>query len=154
MHAKPLLLLRLTGSNSEKKKVRQLHIVGNSPPQRTCHQHTQKKLLQLYSHTNRGPKYKEEKQVTWAMNSVREGPGPLEWQLQTKPLSFGRSWKNKNDLKGSKFGRHPTSNDGARQWGWWGPKQWINSIVQDKEGCVKKKGDRPYPYFSGVLFML
>lgn len=61
MHAKPLLLLRLTGNNSE-KKVRQLHIVGK--PQRTCNQHTpKKKSLQLYIHTNRGPQYEEEKQV-------------------------------------------------------------------------------------------
>lgn len=58
--------------------------------------HTQKKKsLQLYIHTNRGPQYEEKKQVIWAMDSVLKGQGPLEWQLLTKLLSFGRSWKKK-----------------------------------------------------------
>lgn len=49
MHAKPLLLLRLTGNNSE-KKVRQLHIVGK--PQRTCNQHTPKKIIVAIVHSH------------------------------------------------------------------------------------------------------
>lgn len=142
-----------------KKKQDSCTLWENSPPQRTCNQHTHAR-----THTNRcnctftptgGQSTRREKGVIGAMNSVLGGAGPLEWQLQKKTTVI---WKILEKQEG--FGRVQILTPSHVQW-WCTTVRMMRTEAVDQLYCPrergltgKKKWDSLYPYFSCVLFML
>lgn len=107
MHAKPLLLLRLTGSNSE-KKVRQLHIVGKlaTTENLQSNTHKKKKIVAIVHSHQQGATVRGEKTSDLSNGFSLEGTRSTGMTASDKTTVIWKileKKKKKNYLEESKF---------------------------------------------------
>lgn len=132
MHAKPLLLLRLTGSNSEKKKVRQLHIVGKLSTTENLQSNTQKKNRCNCTFTPTGG-HSTRRKNKWFEQWIQSWRDKVHWND-----SFWQNYCHLEDLGKKKelFGRVQILTSSHLQW-WC---RMARSEAVDQLCCPRQRG--------------